>query len=538
MPAVETVTIINKSGKIISTGKHLVNIFKDAKAAYREKRDELRAENSALRAQNIEPPQQARLEDTRSVASSSHQSHRSHRSRHSHRSREQGNESIRRPLTVRNLSYLEENSVSSTQSRSTHRDYQRSNATLSYKPPCVSTELSHPYIPRRHTAGPTDSHLVSLPTTLPPPYRSQITRCVSNPDISSDSEIDMNLAYGYLPPDLLHDTRRDPEQEQSLQKTMSKLDDLLIEAHCLQHSATAIIESLQSNPEAMAAVGLTLAELSTIVGKMGPNVLAAIRTASPGIFALLVSPQFLIASGLAMGVTVVMFGGFQIIKNIQNDMVVRREAAPMPMAMAYESFDMASVKSWRRGVSQAAAESICTSVDGEYITPEVARHRRGAGRSRSNEICDSDAGSIASAKSDRTLRPRDTISHISRRSSKHETPSVAGSMKSRRSEKARSEVTITRAPSQRSEKACSIISESQKQEKARSVISSSRKSEKAHSEVMSRINEEKAYSKKKTPTPSVVSSFFDNHSKKSSSKSHGRSSVLSLRPKTIDLIDL
>ncbi|RQM08438.1 hypothetical protein DH86_00000461, partial [Scytalidium sp. 3C] len=41
---IETITVINKSGKIISTGKHLVNIFKDARDAYQEKKAELKAE--------------------------------------------------------------------------------------------------------------------------------------------------------------------------------------------------------------------------------------------------------------------------------------------------------------------------------------------------------------------------------------------------------------------------------------------------------------------------------------------------------------
>ena len=55
--------------------------------------------------------------------------------------------------------------------------------------------------------------------------------------------------------------------------------------------------SLQKNPEAMAAIALTLAEISNIASKMAPGALMALKTGAPAVFALLAAPEFLIAGG-------------------------------------------------------------------------------------------------------------------------------------------------------------------------------------------------------------------------------------------------
>lgn len=157
-----------------------------------------------------------------------------------------------------------------------------------------------------------------------------------------------HLAYGDLPPDLhLRDdlvdhrgrhqnrshqhqypvpppgispfapdfTPQEPEQKEALD-LISRIESFLLEAHCLQASASCMIENLQQNPEAAAAVALSLAELSAIIGKMSPAFLAFLKGGSPAIYALLCSPQFLIGTGIAAGVMVVMFGGWKIIRKI------------------------------------------------------------------------------------------------------------------------------------------------------------------------------------------------------------------------------
>ncbi|CCF47394.1 hypothetical protein CH063_15805 [Colletotrichum higginsianum] len=61
MALTQTVTIINNSGKIISTGKQLAGIFKEAKASYQEKKAAIKAdrelpEESPLQTVPVEPP--------------------------------------------------------------------------------------------------------------------------------------------------------------------------------------------------------------------------------------------------------------------------------------------------------------------------------------------------------------------------------------------------------------------------------------------------------------------------------------------------
>ncbi|KAE8453282.1 hypothetical protein EG329_011349 [Mollisiaceae sp. DMI_Dod_QoI] len=385
MPLMETVTIINKSGKVISTGKHLVNIFKEAKEAYQDRKAELKAEQYArIKHRNTQRLVDAR-DEVRSSTSSRH-SHRSHRSHRSHKAIEDSREPIDRsrpPLTERNLSHVSEGSVtSSRRSRSSHHGSRRPKSPVGYRNPYVetSTEIApRAGISRRHTdmpMGPTDSALSR--GTLPPPYQSQLSRAPvrsqSNPDFH-DKDIDMNLAYGKLPPDL-QGGHAEPTQEEELKNTMSRIDHLLLEAQCLHHSATAIISTLQANPEAMAAVALTLAELSNLLTHMSPSILGMLKASSPAVFGLLASPQFLIAGGVALGVTVVMFGGFKIIKRLQADNEAKKEANKMEEALVYDNIEMGSVESWRRGIADIEAQSVATSVDGEFITPEAARQKK------------------------------------------------------------------------------------------------------------------------------------------------------------------
>jgi hypothetical protein len=126
--------------------------------------------------------------------------------------------------------------------------------------------------------------------------------------------VDMDLAYGDVPPPL-PETRYDDGE---IKEKASKITMLLDEANCLQYSATTMIENLQKNPEALAAVSLTLAEISALIGKMGPGVLPILKGSFPAVAALLLSPQFMIAGGVAVGVTIVALGGYKIIKKIQN----------------------------------------------------------------------------------------------------------------------------------------------------------------------------------------------------------------------------
>ena len=86
------------------------------------------------------------------------------------------------------------------------------------------------------------------------------------------NDIDMHLAYGDIHPDnlVIHRSPKSGSKEAELKGLMTKLDKLMLEAHCIQHSAATIIATLQANPEAMAAVALTLAEISNLLSENGP----------------------------------------------------------------------------------------------------------------------------------------------------------------------------------------------------------------------------------------------------------------------------
>lgn len=237
---------------------------------------------------------------------------------------------------------------------------------------------------------------------------------------------------------------------------MSKIDAILLEAHCVQHTASAMMTNLQANPEAMAAVALTLAELSNLLTKVSPGIIATLKAGSPAIFALLASPQFLIAGGLAFGVTVVMFGGYKIIKRMQaqaeaNQMMGRMEEALVftPEAFAHQAPDfgpeieLSSIDSWRRGIADLEAHSSGTSVEGELITPEAAKQNK----ERSHDRKTAGDGSVVSGRSRRTTKS-DGRSTASRKTvpppASHSGSKVAGSEAgaSRRSEKRKKKVPL------------------------------------------------------------------------------------------------
>ncbi|OOQ86634.1 hypothetical protein PEBR_20572 [Penicillium brasilianum] len=334
-PLGQTIAVIDKSGKVVSTSKQLFGVFNQAKAAYKERKAHLNSERNAKIAeqQALQALATYQIDDSPSVAS--RRSHRS-RSRH-HSSRSQHHPS---------KSHYEQDLHSAMGRPESHYGHGEG-------------------LPRRHT-----HHEL---TTVQEPARPMTARS------KSDAHIDMDLAYGeahpkalsrYSPPELNIDDQK------QLDGLVSRAQWLLEEAHCVQHSATATISHLQKNPDAMAAVALTLAEISNLAGKMAPAALSAFKTAAPTVFALLSSPQFLIAAGLGLGVTVVMFGGYKIIKKIQSGnaekAIEEEEPIVMEDMMELNMESESRVEMWRRGVADIEAESVGTSVDGEFITPRAA----------------------------------------------------------------------------------------------------------------------------------------------------------------------
>lgn len=324
--------------------KHIFSVFKEAKSAYRERKAEIVAERRAKEDQLRVQAALAKytIEDGESVVSrKTSKTHQSHAAR-SHVS-------------------------SAKSSRHNH--------------PNPNNELT-----RRHT---------EMDLSANSPFRYEPPRS------KSVSKIDMDLAYGeYHPASLAKVPAPAPEPDADLGGLVTKAKQLLDEADCAHAGVTAIVQRLQKDPDAMAAVALTLAEISNIAQKMAPAALKTLRVSAPAVFALLASPQFMIAAGVGIGVTVVMFGGYKIIKKIQSgnqdvegadmDSNTPQEAIPFtpraaPDADAAENPDamdemfelgsdvsLSRIELWRRGIADVEAESLGTSVDGEFITPTAA----------------------------------------------------------------------------------------------------------------------------------------------------------------------
>ena len=213
-------------------------------------------------------------------------------------------------------------------------------------------------------------------------------------------EIDMDLAYGSMPHDLEHMVELDPHYDdgKKAKALVGRVEGLLTEADCLKHSAGAIIKRLQEDPNAAASVALTLTELSKVVAKMSPAVIGMLKGSSPAVFGLLASPQFLIGTSIIAGVTVVMFGGWKIVKRVKENQVAREALAyqgvpdgrPAPLRTQSEASagfeealiiddELSTIESWRRGIAPFGDDA---SADLELITPQAHRERDDDTRSR------------------------------------------------------------------------------------------------------------------------------------------------------------
>ncbi|QKX58615.1 uncharacterized protein TRUGW13939_05740 [Talaromyces rugulosus] len=324
----ETIAVVDKSGKMVTTSKHLFSVFKEARNAYRERKAEIQASKQAEKQAQIAEQEARRalakftIDDQPSVVSS----------RRSGRSRRHNGD---RP-------------------RGLHYEQDLTNA------PSPHRARSLREVGRRHT-----SHELAVRQPVPVATRSR-----------SAANVDMDLAYGEAHPSALE--RYKPADEAELNGLVAKAKFLLEQADCAQHTATATMTHLQKNPDAMAAVALTLAEISNVASKMAPGILASMKASAPAVFALLSSPQFLIAAGVGVGVTIVMFGGYKIIKKLTAAPTVEPGVLPKePSTSADELLELqsnhvSSVEVWRRGVADWEADSVGSTVDGEFITPTAA----------------------------------------------------------------------------------------------------------------------------------------------------------------------
>lgn len=372
-------------------------------------------------------------DDAYSLASS----RRTGRSRQSRGSKQRDHSVPRTALTASNLKTLTE--VSSTApSKAPTR------GPAPHRSPYAETcdgALSRPSLQHAQTLPPsrTDGHYPVQDVYLP---RANSDPTMAKAIAKEEKKIDMDMAYGSIPPDLEDRIDLDPkfkaiEKERKAQALAEKIESLLIEAHCVHHTANHMIQHLKTQPAAAAAVALTLAELSAVLGKVSPGFLPALKAGSPAVFALLASPQFLIAAGVTVGVTVVMFGGWRIVKQITD---AHEEITQARQPMAFEAHpegvyaerapteysasgdeayvieeieeELSSIETWRRGISEVGEDE--SEVDMELISRAALRSRDGGAdddartmRSvRTSRTSKTDKSS-KSAKSTKSHRPRD-----------------------------------------------------------------------------------------------------------------------------------
>ncbi|KAI5294888.1 hypothetical protein KEM52_002947 [Ascosphaera acerosa] len=263
----ETIAVFDRSGEVVSTTKHLYNVFKEAQQAYQKARTGLVDQYNATfgPSQDQSPVQ-------------------------------------------RQLSWDDEGSgivqAKPDQGIIRPRHHQRSQSLDSafeldgFRPGLDQSQLCTEDARAKPAFIPDDNESVFL----------------SRLD-DEDDGIDTELAFGEYHAETFEQIHRDAEED--MKKLMSKTQQMLMEAKCAEASAMATINHLQENPEAMAAVALTLAEVSKLAKTVGPHILNALKVAFPSAFALLACPQFLVASSVGIGITIVMIGGYKIIKRIQ-----------------------------------------------------------------------------------------------------------------------------------------------------------------------------------------------------------------------------
>lgn len=362
----QTITVINKSGVVVKNSKQLVNVFKEARDAYMDKKAELRAardkDHEEKRARKALSRLNLEENDRASRASSRASKPPSRRHSHAH-----------------------------------HKRKPRPEDDTYYDRPARRSSADRPPMDRGYTdsfaqnVAPHHVHRKPLPNELPtiesdPAFQArELRRRHTDPDptvtvFSREDSPDMDLAYGDLPPPL--PARRPLDTEEQMRTKMSILTRMLEEAHCLQHGATATIEHLQKNPDALAAVALTLAEISNIARAMAPGALGALAKSFPAAMALLVSPQFLIATGVGVGVVVVALGGYKIVKRIQDRKALEKEDGKLLEVTP----ELDRIEMWRRGIADVEAESVGTTVDGEFVTPLASRMLVQEGRIRPEEL--------------------------------------------------------------------------------------------------------------------------------------------------------
>ncbi|KAL9037297.1 MAG: hypothetical protein Q9180_003800 [Flavoplaca navasiana] len=149
----------------------------------------------------------------------------------------------------------------------------------------------------------------------------------------------------------------------------------------------------------------------------------------------------MIAAGVGVGITVVALGGYKIIKKIK---AKQAEADPGVDELLEIGGDVNKIDSWRRGIAEVQAESIGTSVDGEFITPQAVALSRlnlnermeSASRRDSSKKSSSDRASSKGSKASKDGHSKQSKPHKEKGDKKGESKGEkSGEKKGERKEK-------------------------------------------------------------------------------------------------------
>lgn len=374
------ITIVDKSNKVIGTSKHFKDLWREAKSSYQDRKAEIKAQRKAKEDAELRKAVRAC-----SIADETERGHHrpstSRRESDQRRERQHGHRTPPsayhepRPPAQRTHSNASIHSTTERPRAAPHMSLGEFNDQLyrpdpQHSPPTPQNE----YLPQQFGLARARTDLALLESHRRPTHQLTHSRSLD--------DIDMDLAYGEFHPESL---AQEPQaQEKELKSLVERCKGLLEQADCASHSARAMIGHLQKNPEALAAVGLTLAEISNIAGKMAPGALAAFSKTAPAVLALLASPEFLVAVGVGVGITVVAIGGYKIVKKIKEKMGDDGAKTPVdgPPEEALDVRELDRIENWRRGIADAQLRGLedetgsvisGTSVEGELITPYAQR---------------------------------------------------------------------------------------------------------------------------------------------------------------------
>jgi len=385
------ITVIDRSNKVIGNSRQFKDVFREAKSAYLDRKAEIKEKKKvreevelqkAIRAVSIQ-------DETERASTIRPDGSRRHDSRD--RRYPTDYERPRGSRTQSTTSVSPRDNGQNTPREGTPRQMSLGDFNDAiYGPNGVATQHRNANASRitpgtpipAYAQDPARYSLVRAQTDLPliqrPTHQLSHSRSLD--------EIDMDLAYGEYHPESLI-IPPEAQRQKELSSLVLKCKLLLEEADCAGHSAKAIITHLQKNPDTLAAVGLTLAEISSLASKMAPGTLGIFAKSAPAVIALLASPQFLIAVGVSVGVTVIAIGGYKIIKRIKEKTASSTDDttnADQAYGDAYgpeadEAIDVQEldrIERWRRGIpdeEQRSVISTTTSVEGEFITPFAAQ---------------------------------------------------------------------------------------------------------------------------------------------------------------------